>query len=215
MTDPDRMTPGRRASGSRGPFRPRRNRPTLIVMTKLPQPGRVKTRLGRQIGMIDAAGWMRRQARALLREVTSPRWHLCLAVTPDGAVDAPLWPRGAERRAQGRGDLGLRMGRMLRRAGPGPVILIGSDIPDLRAAHINRALIALGRVDAVLGPARDGGYWMIGFRHPGLVPAHLFDGVRWSSPDARDDTLKTLSRLRVTLTDMLDDVDEAADLNRR
>ena len=90
-------------------------RPRLYVMLKAPAAGRVKTRLGREIGMVAAAWWFRHQVRALLRRLDDPRWELVLAVAPDGAVNAGHWPAHLPRVAQGRGDLGARMARLLRR----------------------------------------------------------------------------------------------------
>lgn len=181
-------------------------------MLKAPQPGQVKTRLGHDIGMVGAAWWMRHQIRALLRNISDPRWDLALAIAPDTAIRAPIWPAGLPRLAQGQGDLGTRMARALRQAPPGPTCLIGADIPALRRPHIARAFAALGRADAVFGPARDGGYWLIGLRHGGAVPASLFRNVRWSSPDALRDSIASLPGARIALVDTLADVDNAADL---
>ena len=190
-------------------------RPLLIVMVKEPRPGRVKTRLGRQIGMVPAAWWFRHQCRALLRQVVDPRWRVALAVAPDAeGLASRVWPAQIARLSQGRGDLGARMGRLLKRAGPGtPVVIVGADIPGLRRRHIAAAFRKLGAADAVIGPATDGGYWLIGLRH--VPPPGLFAGVRWSSAHARADTLATLRGLRIAEAATLADVDEAADLPPR
>jgi hypothetical protein len=192
----------------------------LVVMVKEPQAGRVKTRLGQQIGMVPAAWWMRHQLHRLLRELRDPRWELWLAVAPDGAVASRMFPADLPRVAQGPGDLGDRMGRVLRRGGDpvarrgatGPVCIIGADIPGVTRAHVWRAFTALGTADAVFGPAPDGGYWLIGMKGVRPPPPGLFQGVRWSSPHALADTLATLPGLRVAMVDTLADVDEAADL---
>ncbi|MDZ7709316.1 MAG: TIGR04282 family arsenosugar biosynthesis glycosyltransferase [Roseovarius sp.] len=189
-------------------------RQTLVVMVKEPRPGRVKTRLGRGIGMVAAAWWFRHQVARLLRRVEDPRWHLVLAVSPDrDGMESRIWPAHLPRVPQGRGDLGDRMGRLFRRLPPGPVCIIGADIPGIDRGHIARAFAALGPHDAVIGPAPDGGYWLIGLRRTGAVPARLFHGVRWSSAQARSDTLAGLAGHRVALVDMLHDVDEARDLS--
>jgi len=191
-----------------------RYRPRLVVMVKLPRPGRVKTRLARGIGKVAAAWWMRHQLRRLLRRLDDPRWQLVLAVAPDTALAAPDWPRGIGRVAQGPGDLGARMGRVLRDMRPGPVCIIGADIPGVTPAHIARAFSALGRSDAVFGPAPDGGYWLVGMRRT-RIPATLFRAVRWSSADALADSIASLPGLRIALADVLADVDEPADLRRQ
>jgi rSAM/selenodomain-associated transferase 1 len=189
-------------------------RQTLVVMVKEPHPGRVKTRLGRSIGMVAAAWWFRHQVARLLRRVQDPRWHLVLAVSPDTkGMSSRVWPAHLPRIAQGRGDLGDRMARIFRRLPPGPVCIIGADVPGIDRPHIARAFAVLGAHDAVIGPAPDGGYWLIGLRRVAAVPARLFDNVRWSSAQTRADTLANLAGHRVALTDTLHDVDEARDLS--
>lgn len=188
-------------------------RPKLVVMLKEPRPGRVKTRLGRDIGMVPAAWWFRQQVRALLRRLEDPRWELTLAVSPDCAgMQSRIWPAHLPRMAQGPGDLGDRMGRILRSLPPGPVCIVGADIPGIQKPHIATAFKALGGHEAVFGPAPDGGYWLVGLKRVAPVPAALFEDVRWSSEHALADTLRAFDPKRVKMVDMLRDVDEAADL---
>lgn len=188
-------------------------RRTLIVMVKDPRPGRVKTRLGREIGAVPAAWWYRHQCARLLGRLRDPRWDILLAVAPDRAARARLWPGDLARMPQGGGDLGARMARLLR-AAAGPACLIGSDIPGVRARHIAHAFALLGSHDSVFGPASDGGFWLVGAQHPARLPRGLFSGVRWSSEQALTDSLATLPGHRVALADTLHDVDSAADLRR-
>ena len=186
---------------------------TLVVMLKEPRAGRVKTRLGRDIGMVDAAWWFRHQTRALLRRIDDPRWRVVLAVSPDmAATTSRTWPKHLTRVPQGGGNLGDRMGRALRVAPAGPVCVIGGDIPDINAVRIAEAFDALGRKDAVFGPAPDGGYWLIGLRRVRAVPPTLFAGVRWSTRHALADTAATLPDHRIAHVATLQDVDTAADL---
>ena len=91
-------------------------------------------------------------------------------------------------------------------------MVVGSDIPDLVAAHVAEAFRALRSHLVVLGPARDGGYWLIGARN-GLSPG-AFRGVRWSSRNALADTMANLSGLSVALVATLEDVDDMAALKR-
>jgi len=187
----------------------------LVVMLKQPLPGRVKTRLGAEIGMIDAVWWFRHQVRRLLREVECPRWQLVLAVSPDAAgLQSRVWPPHLPRVPQGRGDLGARMARLMRGLPPGPVCIIGGDIPGIRKAHIGRAFAALGGHNAVFGPAVDGGYWLVGLKRSGRLPATLFEGVRWSSEHALKDSIASLGHVPVAMVDTLLDVDRAVDLYR-
>jgi glycosyltransferase A (GT-A) superfamily protein (DUF2064 family) len=89
-------------------------------------------------------------------------------------------------------------------------VLIGSDIPGVTAADIAAAFRALGRAQAVFGPAEDGGYWLVGFGP--RRPARPFAGVRWSTEHALADTLSNCAGHRVALVRRLRDVDTAADL---
>lgn len=194
------------------PLGPARHRPTLAIMVKLPVAGRVKTRLGRDIGMVPAAWWARHQIARLARTLPDPRWQTLLAVAPDRAVASPALPPLA-RLPQGPGDLGDRMAQVFRTL-PGPVLIVGADIPGLTRAHVAAGFRALGTHDAVLGPTFDGGYWGIGLRRTDPLPPALFAAVRWSSEHALADTLATLAERRVGLLPRLHDVDTAADLAR-
>ena len=181
----------------------------LVVFAKAPLPGRVKSRLAAGIGEPAALAFYRRTlAEVLARLDGGGPWRARLAVTPDEAAgDGDLWPTATPRVPQGSGDVGDRMGRFLARATPEhPVVIVGSDIPDLAAAHVDRAFRALERHGLVLGPAADGGYWSIGASAP--PPAAIFDGVRWSTGHARADTLRNAAGLAVALVDELDDVDD-------
>ena len=187
----------------------------LVILARAPQAGRVKRRLAQEIGTLAATRFYRATLETMLRALAADRrWTVWLFVTPDNALDHPIWRR-LRRRPQGRGDLGLRMRRPFDILPPGPVVLVGSDIPALRPHHIARAFALLGRHDLVLGPASDGGYWSIGSRRVRPLPFELFDGVRWSTPDALADTLATIpAHYSVGFADTLDDVDDAADLRR-
>ena len=173
--------------------------------------GRVKTRLGAEIGPVPATWWFRHQVRRLLRHVQDPRWETVLAVSPQRALHARAWPPDLPRLPQGRGSLGTRMTRVLR-GHRGKVCLIGADIPGITPAHIAASFALLGSADAVFGPALDGGFWLLGFKQTTTLPAGLFEGVRWSTPHAMADTIATLPRYKVAFSASLRDVDTADDL---
>ena len=182
-------------------------------MVKEPIAGRVKTRLGQEIGMTTAAWWFRHQTRSLIRRLRDPRWQLVLAVSPDcRGMNSRFWPADLPRFAQGGGDLGARMKRVFDGLPRGPVLITGADVPGIEKAHIFRGFRALGQCDAVIGPASDGGYWSIGLKRSHPTPAGLFENVRWSTEFALADTISTLKGLRVARIDTLSDVDTAADL---
>jgi len=177
-------------------------RRTLILFVRIPRLSAGKRRLARDIGAVAAVSFERLMlARSLRRLGRDRRWMLRLAMTPDRAA------RRLHTHPQGRGDLGIRMQRALTACPPGPKLLVGSDIPDLTAAHIAEAFRLIGRHDVVFGPASDGGFWLVGCRHR----SPDFDNVRWSSPHALADVLARLPKsLSVGFTATLDDIDDGA-----
>ncbi len=184
----------------------------VVVMAKTPVLGLVKTRLGREIGPAAATRFYRATASAVLGRLScDPRLEVILAIAPDAGVATRGLPPGLRRLPQGPGDLGARMQRLLQLSGPGPVVLIGTDIPGIRVSHIAAAFQLLGRNDVVLGPADDGGFWMVGFRRFPRMPKP-FGRVRWSHAETRADVERNLSGWRVGLGAVLSDVDSAADL---
>jgi rSAM/selenodomain-associated transferase 1 len=189
----------------------------LVVMAKRPELGRVKTRLARGLGAVAATRFYRQTTYDLIRRMSADqRWQTVLALSPERTVHEPgLWPRDVPRVGQGTGDLGDRMGRLMRDLPAGPVVIIGSDIPDISRAHIAAAFRALGSNDAVIGPADDGGYWLIGLRRRARVP-EIFDNVRWSGEHTRADTLWNVTRERLSLATLpvLDDIDTKDDFDR-
>jgi rSAM/selenodomain-associated transferase 1 len=190
---------------------------SLIVMAKQPRAGAVKRRLARGIGAVAATRFYRATLRhTLMRLAADARWRTYLAVAPDAALSEtcwPSWPR-VPRIAQAQGDLGARMQALFDRMPPGPVVLVGSDIPGISPAHIAEAFRLLGQADAVFGSARDGGYWLVGFkRSPGrLAPFH---DVPWSTDRALAATCANLKGRRIAFAATLGDVDTAEDLKRQ
>ena len=187
--------------------------PTLVVMVKEPHPGRVKTRLGRDIGLTSSAWWFRHQVAGLLRRIEDPRWQTVLAVAPDvEGLKSRVWPEHLPRVPQGPGNLGDRMARVFRTMPKGPVCIIGADIPGITRARVGEAFRALGNHDAVFGPAPDGGYWLVGMKRQRPVPPRLFEGVRWSTDTALADSAATMKGLSIARVATLRDVDTLADL---
>jgi hypothetical protein len=182
----------------------------LILFARLPRLGAGKRRLARDIGAVAALRFERLMlARSLRRLGRDRRWRLRLAVTPDRTARG--WPSRHRVVAQGAGDLGERMQRAMAACPPGPVVLIGADIPGLTAAHIAAAFALLGRYQLVFGPAKDGGFWLVGSRHR---PPD-FGKVRWSTSHALDDVLANLPRpVSVGFAARLDDVDDGAAYRR-
>jgi len=193
-------------------------------MVKVPQIGATKTRLAAGIGPL--AAWRfychttEQVIRRLGRHGLSSKWKIWLAVTPERlASGTRFWPVGVVTIGQGRGDLGHRMARPMLDLPPGPVVLIGSDVPGIQPVHIATAFDVLERNDVVFGPAEDGGYWLVGLKRRPFVPGRLRPGlfrcVRWSSEQALEDTVAGLDpRYRVARISTLSDVDTVDDLRR-
>jgi rSAM/selenodomain-associated transferase 1 len=188
----------------------------LIVFVRAPQLGTGKRRLAHDIGDIAALRFERLMLQRLLRRLgPDKRWHLRLAITPDKARhQIHHWQRRVETTGQGKGDLGTRMHRALRTCPPGPVVLVGADIPAIDSRHVAAAFRLLGSNDLVFGTAEDGGFWLVGARHPRPLPS-LFQGVRWSGPHALADTLAGIPRrITVGFAARLADVDDGENYRR-
>lgn len=175
---------------------PARPETLVVVFARAPEPGRVKTRLAPLLGEEGAARLHARLVeRALKTAVAAGFAGVDLYCSPgikDGFFAKMQKRYGVRLRSQGRGNLGDRMYRALRRH-PGAV-LIGSDCPALRPADLRAALRALrSGAGAVLSPAEDGGYALIGLRH---AVRELFDGVEWGSAKVMAQTRLRLRRLR-------------------
>lgn len=188
----------------------------LVIFAKAPHMGRVKTRLARDIGAVAAVAFYRNTLFGVTRRLARDRrWQCRLAVTPGRAVfDGPLWPPVDDLLTQGHGNLGQRMARVMEILAPGPVVLIGGDVPDIRPHHIAGAFKALGNHDAVFGPAKDGGYWLVGMtRRP--VFTDIFADVRWSTGHALADTTANLRRGQShACLETLTDIDDGEDYRR-
>jgi rSAM/selenodomain-associated transferase 1 len=157
----------------------------LIVYAKRPLPGYAKTRLGAAIGAEQAAGVYARLLYTylldLLRaDLADTRIELAVAAPADVPFFAVAFPELAVRPQVGT-DLGQRMAASFAQAfaqGADAVVLTGSDVPDLDAHLVQAAFDALETAPVAVGPATDGGYYLIGLRAPG---APLFDGIEWGT----------------------------------
>jgi rSAM/selenodomain-associated transferase 1 len=190
--------------------------PALIVFARAPAPGRVKTRLAPLLGAQGAAALHARLVEKTLTTVAAAgftRVYLyCASATNHPFLREMATRHGVLLRAQGRGDLGERMYRALRRH-PGAV-LIGSDCPVLRPADLRDAARALrSGVDAVLSPAEDGGYVLIGLRR---ASRRVFAGVDWGEARVLAQTRARLRALGWRWSELRTvwDVDRAEDVAR-
>ncbi|PAW81996.1 MAG: hypothetical protein B9S33_15740 [Pedosphaera sp. Tous-C6FEB] len=189
----------------------------LIVFVKAPRPGTVKTRLAEAIGAEAACAAYRRLTDALLTQLAPlPTVELCF--TPaDGAAEVDPWLRGDwSAIPQAEGDLGARLEAAFAEhflSDAERVVIIGSDCPEVTPTDIEDAWLALEGHDLVLGPALDGGYWLIGLR--AARPA-LFTDMPWSTDRVFGETMRRAREgdLRVAVLRELSDVDTVADWER-
>jgi uncharacterized protein len=190
--------------------------PHVVVMARHPEPGRVKTRLAAVVGAARACALHEAFVRDLAERLAATRYPVCWAYDPPSAPFAALVP-GARCRAQRGGDLGARMQAAIAAelaGGASAVLVLGADTPHLPLAHLDEAARGLtAAADVVLGPAEDGGYYLIGVRaeHP-----ELFTDVSWGGPTVLETTRARAARLglRTSLLAPVFDVDEARDLAR-
>lgn len=188
----------------------------LIILLKAPRPGEVKMRIAKTTGAAKACAVYREMVEVLLRSLDSLR-GVQLRFAPDDASDemTPWLHKGWSAEAQGEGDLGQRLERAFGDAfasGAQRVVVIGSDCPEVGAEDIRAAWKELKSHDLVIGPAVDGGYWLIGLRAP---QPELFREMAWSSDQVLAQTLtraKSLG-LRIQLLRILADIDTEADWN--
>lgn len=190
----------------------------VVVLAKAPQPGRVKTRLTAALG---AEGAARLHARLLERTIATALAARCGPVELHGTPASHQFLRSLARRhgialrAQARGDVGARMQEAIScglRKHP-RVVLVGSDCPALAARDLRLASRWLHGSDAVIAPAEDGGYPLIGLRR---TSCRLFEGVPWSTDGVMAETRLRLARLGWRLRELrtLWDVDRPEDLTR-
>jgi len=189
----------------------------LIVFLKVPKPGFVKTRLAATVGPDRACEIYCELVERLLERIRSvPNVELRIA-PDDGIVECESWRQPHwEIRSQGVGDLGARMSRAFEEAfssGWDRVLAIGSDCPYVGIEQIQDGRDRLDRDSVVLGPARDGGYWMIGM---GRYLPSLFDGVEWSTEKVLEQTMKRTEAEgeSVSLLEILEDIDDLDAWNR-
>lgn len=191
----------------------------LLVFARHPEKGKVKTRLARGIGDTKALAVYEAMLAAtlLLAHAQAKRGRAVgIWVDPPDRLETfrGSWGKDLDCRPQPQGPLGERLAvaeAETRREGASRVVLIGSDCPQLEERHLEEAFATLRTAPSVLGPALDGGYYLIGLSRE--IPG-IFEGIPWSTPAVLARTLEKLERsgIRPELLETLSDVDEAKDL---
>ncbi|MEO8141224.1 MAG: TIGR04282 family arsenosugar biosynthesis glycosyltransferase [Sphingomicrobium sp.] len=188
----------------------------IVIFAKAPVPGRVKTRLIPLLGEEGASRLAGRMLADTVAHAKSARLstpELCALPDPDD----PSWnahrPAGVWLSGQGPGDLGQRMATAAKRVigGGDRILLIGTDCPDLDGQRLRSAAAQLETHDAVIYPARDGGYVLLGLAR---TDPSIFAGIVWSTATVASETIARIKALgwKLFVGDKLSDVDEPADL---
>ena len=192
----------------------------LIIFTRYPEPGKAKTRLAHALGDQGAADMHKKlteQTLAKIRQLQDMRTVEVLIYFAGGDLQhMEEWlGAGFIYQPQESGDLGKRLAGACSdafRRGYRRVVIIGSDCPDLTATHIGQAFEALYDKDLVLGPATDGGYYLIGMNRENRS---LFTQIPWGTETVMESTLKAGAKLGLAIKTLetLSDVDRPEDLN--
>src|SRR5919199_1685885 len=195
-------------------------RECLIIFTRYPEPGKTKTRLIPVLGAEGAATLQRKMTEDKLAEVEKLQafYPLPVEVHFAGGNEQLMqdWLGSSIiYRRQSEGDIGCRMASAFQacfQAGMNSVVLIGTDCPDLNAKLIAQAFQELDQHDLVLGPAQDGGYYLIGLHR--LIP-ELFTGISWSTAEVLKQTQSIAQKieLAVAYLPLLSDIDRPEDLS--
>ena len=193
----------------------------LIMMTRLPRPGRVKTRLAATVGDDEAAEFYRLCAEHLFREserLPRPVWRYVFYADAEDADEVRAWAGGAFRyEPQPAGNLGRRLAAAFRTVfaqGARAAVVVGTDVPDLSAGIVAEALALLARYPAVIGPDHEGGYYLLGMK---MLYADLFlRDLAWGTNRVFGHTLRIMRDLDLVpaFLPVLVDVDNVGDLQR-
>ncbi|AKQ45893.1 hypothetical protein TH63_09955 [Rufibacter radiotolerans] len=194
------------------------NKRLLLVFARTPQLGKVKTRLARTLGEHQALQIYKQLlhlTHAAAAPVKATKW---ICYSDEVPAEADIWSAGSflPQEQPQVPDLGYRMHSLFAKGlveGFSPVVIIGSDCPDISPEIIEEAFRQLETHDVVLGPAQDGGYYLLGLNF--LVP-ELFTSIPWSTAEVLPATLQAASNLhlKVAQLQVLADVDEAEDLQQ-
>jgi len=192
------------------------DRKTLIIFTRFPEPGTTKTRLIPALGPDGAATLQRKLTEQTVRkaETFSHRYGIASEIHFQGGDHAKMsqWLGAHIFQPQPPGSIGERMAKTFAQAfdlGHTNVVIVGTDCPDLSEEILHKAFSALQDNDLVLGPAVDGGYYLIGLTGP---KPYLFNDIEWGTPSVLAQTLAKANHLKVSQLAALYDIDRPEDL---
>jgi rSAM/selenodomain-associated transferase 1 len=184
----------------------------LLIFAKYPEPGWVKTRLAKKIGPEKAASFYKEMVETVIQKTAPENGEYRRVLyfdPPERKNDFQKWLPHLNLKPQACGDLGERMAAAIGdsfKIGVQKVVVVGSDCVDIDRNLVCEALSRLDRSDLVVGPAADGGYYLLGMKKL----YDLFTGIPWSTDQVLPETLKKTARLNLTITLLptLVDIDE-------
>lgn len=184
----------------------------LLIFTRNPELGKVKSRLAQGIGQENALVIYKKlleHTRKVTSQIDCERWiGYSVAIRPYDS-----WPEHTFHKFLQEGkDLGERMHHAFKKAfaaGHKKVIIIGSDLYDLRTHHIEEAFQSLDSSDTVIGPAQDGGYYLLGMK---TLVSEVFSNKEWGTETVLQQTLNDMKKHTVYRLEILNDIDFASDL---
>jgi rSAM/selenodomain-associated transferase 1 len=184
----------------------------IIVFTRNPELGKVKTRLAKTVGnqvALNIYKFLLNHTEKTIRSINSDKAiYYSVKIREHDIWSASLY----QKYKQEGDDLGIRMLNAFDNAFKNKyhkVVIIGSDLLDLKQEHIDEAFKKLDSHDAVIGPAEDGGYYLLGMKT--LYP-EVFKNKEWGTETVRKETLKDLQNVKICLLDELNDIDVYADI---
>ncbi|MGF1649075.1 MAG: DUF2064 domain-containing protein [Hyphomicrobiaceae bacterium] len=165
--------------------------------------------MGRTIGPVHATRFYRTNVRAVVARLEHDRrLDVWLAVAPAPERRTTTLPLPTRRIGQPRGDLGAKMQAMFDLMPPGPVVIVGTDIPGITAAAVVQVARSAMRASVAFAPTPDGGFWAVAARRTPRIQ-RPFKAVRWSTEHALADCLNNRDSIGAVLGPALIDVDDA------
>jgi rSAM/selenodomain-associated transferase 1 len=190
-----------------------KNHPNLLlIFTRNPELGKAKTRLAKTVGdetALEIYKFLLEKTRDVSSKVTSDRAvYYSVKIRENDIWDSTTY----QKHQQVGKDLGIRMLNAFKNgfeAGYEKVMIIGSDLHDLSAENIEKAFVELNENDVVIGPAEDGGYYLLGMNS---LQKNVFENKNWGTETVRKDTLSDLKDKKVKLLEFKNDIDVYEDI---
>lgn len=184
----------------------------IIIFTRNPELGKVKTRLAKTIGNESALKvykFLLQHTEKTIRNLNADKVvYYSVAIRENDIWDNSIY----QKQLQKGNNLGERMCNAFKdgfKKGYKNIVIVGSDLLDLKPSHINSAFQKLQKNNVVIGPAKDGGYYLLGMKK---LHKSIFQNKKWGTETVRKDTLNDLKNESLTLLEMLNDIDTFDDM---